>query len=501
MKTNRIGVVFTLLLVVLLGACGAGGGGGGGGGSAAIPPHWGTPQRIDSGDVNEVASYMGPGLAVDSAGVVTVAWVEIDEIEPAVWANQFSGGSWGAAEMIDSQGFGESLFLTVLANGPGSATVVWNKLHANPDRSVWANHVSAGVWGTPQRIESQTQTAGFSCNYPVAVMDGSGNVTVAWQLWNDTRYFTWVNRYGEGTWGTELNIDLADLGSSEAPRIVVDGAGDVTVAWHRFDGTRYNVWANRYSGGWGAAVMLDTEDLGHAQTPAVVVDGTGFVTAVWTQSDGTRSNVWANRFSEGSWGTAGKIESEDLGDAVGPLLVADSDGNVTAVWAQLDGTRYNLWANRHSGGSWGIAQLIESEDLGDAWPASLVADPTGNVTVAWSQFDGTRTNAWANRFSGGSWGTAQKIQSEPGDVFYPPFLVVDNAGKVAAIWSQFDGTRSTLWASGFSGGSWGAAQKVEFNDLGDINYLAVVMDGAGTVTAVWPQFDGARYSLWAVRSE
>jgi len=46
------------------------------------------------------------------------------------------------------------------------------------------------------------------------------------------------------------------------------------------------------------------------------MDSTGNAIAVWGQSDGTRNNVWANRYVAGSgWGTAVLLENDNAGDA------------------------------------------------------------------------------------------------------------------------------------------------------------------------------------------
>ncbi len=58
------------------------------------------------------------------------------------------------------------------------------------------------------------------------------------------------------------------------------------------------------------------------------------------------NNFWANRYTVGSSrGVAGKIETEDLGDAKNGGLVVDSSDNITAVWSQNDGIFDNLWSN------------------------------------------------------------------------------------------------------------------------------------------------------------
>jgi len=67
--------------------------------------------------------------------------------------------------------------------------------------------------------------------------------------------------------------------------------------WEQSDGTRNNIWANRFNGtSWGTAELIETEDLGHAFKPKIAIDSSGNAIAVWQQNDGTRNNIWANRF-------------------------------------------------------------------------------------------------------------------------------------------------------------------------------------------------------------
>ena len=51
--------------------------------------------------------------------------------------------------------------------------------------------------------------------------------------------------------------------------------------------------------GWGTAVLIETDNVGNAYNPQVAVDESGNAIAVWKQFDGTRSNIWANRYVVG----------------------------------------------------------------------------------------------------------------------------------------------------------------------------------------------------------
>jgi hypothetical protein len=87
-----------------------------------------------------------------------------------------------------------------------------------------------------------------------------------------------------------------------------------------------------------------------------------------------------------------------LGDANGPQIAFDASGNAVAIWAHSDGARFNVRANRFSGGAWGTAQLIETDNASDAGNARIAFDAAGDAVAVWTQSDGARLNIWANRF-------------------------------------------------------------------------------------------------------
>lgn len=47
---------------------------------------------------------------------------------------------------------------------------------------------------------------------------------------------------------------------------------------------------------WGRAVLIETDNTRDAYYPQIACDGSGNAIAVWRQDDGTRYNIWANRF-------------------------------------------------------------------------------------------------------------------------------------------------------------------------------------------------------------
>ena len=186
------------------------------------------------------------------------------------------------------------------------------------------------------------------------------------------------------------------------------------------------------------------------------------------------------------------------GDARQPKIAMDSTGNALVVWAQDNGTSYDIWANRYlEGGGWGIAELIENE-TGDASNQRLVVDVMGNGMVAWLQDNGTNVNLWSARYvMGTGWGTPELVENEPGDASSPA-IATGPLGNVIAVWSQNNGVRDSIWANFYSiGTGWSTPVMIESGSVDAIN-PQVAMDPEGNAIVVWIRGDGVYKSIiWA----
>jgi len=203
-------------------------------------------------------------------------------------------------------------------------------------------------------------------------------------------------------WGVAGLLETDDAGHAFDPQVAVDPNGNATAVWYQLTGTRNNIWSNRYTAGigWDTAQLIESDDIDHARDPQVSVDPNGNATVVWRQSDGTRDNIWSNEYAAGvGWGVAELIETDDTGDALNPQVAVHPNGNATAVWRQSDGTQDNIWSNWYTAGvGWGVAELLETDNAGHAFNPQVAVDPYGRATTVWHQSDGTRTNIWSNRF-------------------------------------------------------------------------------------------------------
>ncbi len=415
--------------------------------------------------------------------------------------------AFGLATSIETNNEGNASDPQIAIDAKGNALVVWVQ-HDGKHFHIWSNRYTlASGWGTATLIEHNN--AGHASDPQIAV-DGNGNALAVWAMHDGSRKNIWSNRFVLGTgWGTATLIENNDVGDASNPQIAIDGNGNALAVWRQFDGTHFNIRANRFTAdtGWGAAELIETDNAGDAVGPQIALDANSNALAVWRQSDGTRYNIWANRFTAGAgWGTAELIETDNAGDAKGAHIAFDAKGNALAVWRQSDGKQFNIWINRYTtgknaGNSWGTATLIMNGDAINAAGPKIAFDNQGNALVVWRQSKDTRSSIWANRLSANNgWGAAVLIESDDSGDAIGPQIAFDKNGNALVVWRQSDGKRFHISANRYTPSKgWGKAMLIESNNAGDAVSPQIAFDTNGNAIVVWSQFDGKRTSIRASR--
>lgn len=418
--------------------------------------------------------------------------------------------AWETPVLIEADNTYGGYFPQIAMNASGDAVAVWLQDDITNTNNVWSNRYTAatGLWGTPELIETYN-TNGAA---PKVAIDASGNAIAVWSHYDGTRENIWSNRYDASTghWGTAALIEIDDSGDASNAEIAMDASGNAVVVWYNFILARNmsDIWSNRYNastGSWGPAELIENDDTGHAYGAHVAIDVSGNAVAVWAQSDGTRYNICSNHYSTTTshWGTATLIETDNSGDATNAKVAMDASGNAVAVWTQSDGTRNNIWSNRYTGSmeSWGTATLIEADNTESAYSPQIAMDSSGNAVAVWHQDDGTRENIWSNRYTAatGIWGTATLIETGTTGSASNPQIAMDASGNAVAIWLRNDGIRNNVWSNSCtaSTGLWGTATLIETDNSGSASNAHVAMDATGKALAVWQQYDGTLNNIWS----
>jgi hypothetical protein len=409
-------------------------------------------------------------------------------------------GSWRNAAQIEADA-GNAFTPVVAFDGAGNAIAAWQQSDGVRDNIYAVRYTPSGGWGTVALVE--INNAGNATSPQIAV-DAAGNALVVWYQSDGTRTNIWANRYTAGTgWGVASLIESDNAGAALFPQISMSASGNAVAVWYQSDGARSNIWANRYTvgTGWGVAELIESDNAGNAQSVKVAVNAAGNATAVWSQSDGTRFNIVANRYTVGTgWGAATLIEGDNIGNASLPDIAMDPDGNAMVVWRQTDGTRDNIWANRYAPATtWGTAELIETDNAGTASGSRVVLDSQGNAIAIWQHSDGLHSNIRANRYAAGSgWGTSVLVYASA-NIAATPQISIDRSGNALAVWRDSSLAGFSIWAGRYvRGGAWETAVQIE-PGTGDATTPEVAIDNRGNALAVWAEADGVRSNIWANR--
>jgi hypothetical protein len=317
---------------------------------------WGSAILLEADAGNSFA----PKIVIDPVGSATVIWSQNIRTSPTsassnIWAKRFTLASgWMGTTLLGTDNSLDTNLPEVAADSSGNVIATWRQFDGNRFNIAAKRFTPETGWSSMALIA--TNDVG-TANFPRVAFDASGNAIAVWQQANNRQERKiWANRYIPATgWGQAQMIQTnSDVGNALNPTISVDRAGNAIALWHQSAGGPHNIWSNRFSPtlGWGNDQLIES-GAGGALFPEVKFDNDGNAIAVWSQSDGSRNDIWANRFTlAGGWSGAVLIETNDGGEADSPQIAIDASGNAIVVWSQasnqaFDSTRrYSIWSAR-----------------------------------------------------------------------------------------------------------------------------------------------------------
>jgi hypothetical protein len=452
------------VLAASLSGCGGGGGGGGGGATPTPPP---APAFALVGSLPADAAS---GVARDAAITVT-------------FNAALDAASVGAAQ-VTLTGPGNNLIpATVAVNG--AAVEIKPKAGALPADTTYTLSLAAAIKDSTGRSLSQATTRTFS-----------------------TASAQWSAQAGD------LAPRQDNVGGTR-PIVYTDAAGRTTAAWLDRTGSGedviYAARLDRISGNWGEPTVIAQPSqttysgLGLAEGPG----GDVFLTWTYQPPGGVRSGIQLSRYSVSSsrWLAPEDVNVSPVdGYGVGQVQpVSDAAGNLML----LHSNGQFLYATRRDAvtGAWTPPRRIEYPRPSNyIFKVRAATDAQGSVVAAWMQFDAEDQRAiYAARYDvvTGQWAAAQRVVTVPSSGPEPVALVVDRTGVATLAWVASGGIAgtTTLWASrlGPQDTAWRDAIRLDRPADGvAAEAVFLVVDGAGTVTAMWSQgVAGLRTARWA----
>ena len=383
------------------------------------------------------------------------SWVEI-------------GGSATGGGISDTPGY--SWYPSLVIDSSGKPVVAWQQ--ASGGRwEIYLKRWDGSAW---VEIGGSATAGGISNNaggsvFPSLVLDANDNPVVAWAQdlngsWDPDQIYlrrwdgsAWVEVGGSASGRGISNSD----GRSLCPSLVLDASGNPVVAWH--DDTSeedWEIYLKRWNGtdwvelGGSATDGGVSDSAGDAAWPSLGLDANGNPIVAWY--DDSNEEIYLKWWDGAIWnelggsGAGGGI-SNNFSNSILPQLALDASGNPTVAWEDYYGTRRSIYLKHWNGAAWvaiggsatdgGISGKAES-----SYP-SLVLDVYGNPVVAWRDYSQTDTEIYLKRWDGSAWvelggsATGGGISDNRGSSHYPRLALRGNGNPVVAWEDESSGQR------------------------------------------------------------
>jgi PKD domain len=202
---------------------------------------WSAPEVLAaSGEYPRVRLLLG----VDGRGNVFALWEGLNGVRPAVEAavRPASQGRWSPARQL-SDDTGDAVSPQLAVDSRGDAVAVWARSDGNSWVVQSAQRRAEKSWDPPATLSSSSRDAVA----PAVALDPRGNALAVWTRSNGANSFVRSSYCPSrtGVWSPARSIS-APGGDAVAPAVAMDGRGNGTIVWSRFDGTGFTTQASGY---------------------------------------------------------------------------------------------------------------------------------------------------------------------------------------------------------------------------------------------------------------
>jgi hypothetical protein len=245
---------------------------------------------------------------------------------------------------------------------------------------------------------------------------------------------------------------------------------------------------------WSALPQASTGPI-PSRLPALGLDATGRLHVAWTRFDDGVGKIY-HRVWQGRWLDQQQRISPGPAYAGFPGLAIDTAGQPHVVWYGIRGgslpapTRhgsiYEIFYTGFDGREWSPPELI-STGLPDSINPALAADRAGRLHAVWYQFDG---RAYQVRYAerGAAWSEPETVLATRMDAFNPD-LAVGARGQVAVVWERHDDRASAILATQRAAQRWG--DPVVLSDgSSSARHPSVTVAPSGAMYVAWDTDDG-----------
>lgn len=223
-------------------------------------------------------------------------------------------------------------------------------------------------------------------------------------------------------------------------------------------------------------------------SPIIQADRDGNLTAVWQHSPSRIDTIFAAHMDAktGTWSTPVKLAVADATGALGGLsMTTGAKGDVYVSWTEYLSGAQTARIQRYdpSSGNWSALPGITAP--ANSSFVTLVTDAAGNLTALVHG-----TGIYATRFDAptGNWATPVRIDSpdDPATFVMDLTAVADCKGNLIVGWVQYSTDGRILVVTRNSGGSWSPLQRLDNSVLtGMFRSFSLSVNSSGSAAISW----------------
>lgn len=278
--------------------------------------------------------------------------------------------SWTGVSTISDTGTNFSPYCTT--NNSENSVVVWVK-GSYPDLSVQLSLYDGTSWSSPLKI-SGLETAVS----PVAAIDLSGNIVVAWESINESsRSIIVREKPADSNWNSPLTLSNSNYNSCLS--LGMNSNGEVIIGWIDFQNNFVKTSNQNFGNSWTSTEIISS-DSGYKGNLQLGIDSSGNSIAMWENFD--NGNIFSSHTSNGlnsAWSMPQELTAGGTNTSLN--LAVDPSGNAIAAWTNIDSSA--IVAAIFENDTWQTPSILSNDYSG--YPS--VAISTEQYFVSWNDLN------------------------------------------------------------------------------------------------------------------
>jgi hypothetical protein len=284
-----------------------------------------------------------------------------------------------------------------------------------------------------------TAAAFRSC---VAV-DSHGTLHIAWtEFVGPDRQVFYARLDGQLNWTGKLQLSDT-LGYSGFPSLAVDSQDRVHVVWYGFDGATYQVYY-RYldASGWHPAVQA-THGVQDANNPSIAMGPDDRVHVAFFSYFRGQTDVWYMVGGPSGWNILQRVNPTGVPSS-NPSIVVHANGTAAIAYASGENATLEVrYTERDASGNWSVNEPVSALGEGGSNP-SLVASDHNEAAVFFETASGELKYSVRSARNALAWSAERPIYSPAKSHWlsasWAAFPPLPETGDVSVLWTQDNGT-------------------------------------------------------------